>query len=361
VNEFEFGKGKISGVLALVMSLMSLGAVLCFHFPEALTTPHLREVYPIEFLRKLLAFFIFVSLLMGVVSCVLSESKILGLIGVLISLIATFLGGSTVPVPESVEKSNYLGFDWFILDLLIVVLVFVPVEIFFRRRSQFLFRSQWQTDLAHFFVSHLLIQVTTLLILSPALLLGKYLSVPLVQTFVQSFPLIFQFLAIMALADFTQYWVHRSFHKIPSLWKIHAIHHSVQEMDWLAGSRLHLVDIVVTRAITLVPLFLLGFSDSAMKAYLIFVAFWATFIHTNIKFKLWRIRNIIATPIFHHWHHASSKEAIDKNFAVHLPILDILFNSYYLPKDWPQDYGVAGEPVPDGYWKQLIWPFTRKQ
>ena len=51
---------------------------------------------------------------------------------------------------------------------------------------------------------------------------------------------------------------------------------------------------------------------------------------------------------------------VDKNFAVHLPVLDRLFGTQHLPGDaWPADYGVAGHPVPEGWWAQLVAPFRR--
>ena len=75
---------------------------------------------------------------------------------------------------------------------------------------------------------------------------------------VGSLPLLVQVPALLLVADFTQYWVHRTFHAVPFLWPFHAIHHSVEEMDWLAGSRLHLVDVIVTRGLTYVPIFVLG-------------------------------------------------------------------------------------------------------
>ena len=68
------------------------------------------------------------------------------------------------------------------------------------------------------------------------------------------------------------------------------------------------------------------------------------------------------TPRFHHWHHAAEPEAIDKNFAVHLPICDWVFGTYYLPKDrWPAAYGLAdGTPIPDGFTRQFVHPFKRE-
>ena len=47
------------------------------------------------------------------------------------------------------------------------------------------------------------------------------------------------------------------------------------------------------------------------------------------------------TVRYHHWHHAADKNAVDVNFAIHLPFLDRLFGTHYLPKTaWPERYGL---------------------
>ena len=97
-------------------------------------------------------------------------------------------------------------------------------------------------------------------------------------------PAAVQFVAILAVTDFTQYWIHRAFHRVPALWRIHAIHHSAETMDWLAGSRLHLVDVAVTRGLTYVPIYVLGFAEGPLFAYVAFVSIQATFIHANVRF-----------------------------------------------------------------------------
>ena len=91
-------------------------------------------------------------------------------------------------------------------------------------------------------------------------------------------------------------------------------------MDWLAGSRLHLVDAVVTRGLTYVPIFVLGFPQDALIPYVFIVAAQATFIHANVRWEFRSLRLFIATPAFHHWHHSAEREAIDRNFAVHTPV-----------------------------------------
>jgi sterol desaturase/sphingolipid hydroxylase (fatty acid hydroxylase superfamily) len=182
--------------------------------------------------------------------------------------------------------------------------------------------------------------------------------VPGAQAWVRSWPGIIQFIALLLVADFTQYWIHRAFHRVPLLWRFHAIHHSATEMDWLAGSRLHLVDIAITRGLTYVPIYVLGFAEGPLIAYLIVVSAQATFIHANVRFDLRWIRWIVATPRFHHWHHAAEREAVDKNFAVHAPLLDVLFRTAYLPDRWPSAYGLADtQSPPRGYVPQFLWPF----
>lgn len=338
-SQFKWGEGKISGALSIILGTLSVAAVLCFHFPQYLTTPELRAVYPVEVLRTVLALAIFVSFSAGVLSFILSGRQYWSLIGIALSILATFLGGAEVRVPETVESRYYLGLDWFILDLLIVGMIFVPFEkISARVATQPLFRESWRTDLAYFFFSHVLVQVSSLVILTPSLVLSEVAAPSLLQKTIRSQPAWIQFVEIVMVADFTQYWVHRLFHRIPLLWKFHSVHHSIETMDWLAGSRLHFVDILVTRGLTLIPLFVLGFSQGPLRAYLVFVAFMATLIHANTRLEFGWMKSWFATPIFHHWHHAV--EPIDKNFGVHVTWYDRVFGTYYLPDRWPRSYGI---------------------
>jgi sterol desaturase/sphingolipid hydroxylase (fatty acid hydroxylase superfamily) len=243
--------------------------------------------------------------------------------------------------------------------VLVLAMLFVPLEQLFARLPQRVLRPAWTTDLAHFAVSHLLVQVTVLLTLMPAAIFFRWAVHPAVQTSIASQPYVLQFLEILVVADLSEYAIHRLFHAAPLLWRFHAVHHSSEVMDWLAGSRMHLVDAVVTRALAFVPLYVLGFSPPAVYAYLVFVSFHAVFIHANVRFRFGRLAHLIATPQFHHWHHAAEREAVDKNFAVHLPVLDRLFGTYHMPAErWPVAYSIEGGPVPHDYAPQLVYPFT---
>ncbi|MBA3878995.1 MAG: hypothetical protein C0500_04695 [Sphingobium sp.] len=132
-------------------------------------------------------------------------------------------------------------------------------------------------------------------------------------------------------------------------------------MDWLAGARMHLVEVVLLRGVTSLPLLTLGFLPSVMQAYVALVYVYSALVHANLRGDFDRLGHWLVTPRFHHWHHGLEEEAIDVNFAIHFPIWDKLFGTFHMPPGrWPQGYGVP-ERVPQGYWRQFAYPFVRKQ
>jgi sterol desaturase/sphingolipid hydroxylase (fatty acid hydroxylase superfamily) len=158
-----------------------------------------------------------------------------------------------------------------------------------------------------------------------------------------------------------QYWTHRAYHEVPVLWRLHAVHHSAKHMDWMAGSRQHILEILITRTLVLAPIFTLGFSKEVIDAYIIVVGFQAVFNHANVSARLGPLRYLIVTPNFHHWHHSQDQEALDKNYSAHYAFLDYLFGTAVKStKLWPEQYGVLGDYVPNGFWKQVKFPFVWK-
>lgn len=359
----RLGTGWLSGTASVFLGGLGLLAVLVLWFPERLTTPRFRSLYPLPIVRALIQVVIAAGFVTGCLSMLLRRRKVLGLTGGALSILAALLGGGGVALPESVSSRPTLGLDWFLLNLFLLALLFVPLERFFPRHpEQGTFRLGWTTDTVHFFVSHLLVQVLSFLILLPAVTVSRFWEPTGLAAAVRALPLAVQFLAAILVADLAQYAVHRAFHQVPLLWRFHAVHHSSRDLDWLAGSRLHVVDAVTTRALVLVPLYLLGFAEPALYAYLVFVSFHAVFIHANVRFSFGGLESLVVTPRFHHWHHAAAPEARDRNFAVHLPWLDRLFGTAYFPwKEWPRRYGIAGDPVPEGYLDQLAYPFRSRE
>lgn len=354
-----FGSGWMAGTASVFLGVLAVTGTLAFRYPDLLTTTEFRVRYPVGVLRTLLEVTIGLTFLLGAISMMLRRRKVLGLTGLALSFAALLAGGANVTPASSGDTPFTIGLDWFALNVLITAMVFVPLERAFPLRAdQSTFRFGWATDGMHFLVSHLAVQTLSFLTLLPATALAALWQPEFLRRLVAGLPFLVQVAGIVLVADFTQYWIHRAFHTVPALWRVHAVHHSSTAMDWLAGSRLHVIDVLATRGLVLVPIFLLGFETRALYAYLVIVSFHAVFVHANVRFRFGWLDYVVTTPRGHHWHHA--QHPVDKNFAVHLPVLDRLFGTQHLPGDqWPDDYGIHGDPVPEGYARQLAYPFVK--
>lgn len=356
------GTGWVSGTVGVFLATIALGAVLCLRSPEWLTFPRLRELLPLPLARVAIQATLILAFVLAALNVWLRRRKVLGLLALGIATAAAILGGAGIPLPESVAVGPCLGLDWFLLNTLVTALVFVPLERAFPlHRRQEVFRPEWTLDLAWFAASHLGVQVLSLLIVAPATHVAAVLSVPPIAELVTRLPTLVQVPHAMLVADLAQYVVHRASHRVPFLWRFHAIHHTPTALDWLAGSRLHFVDIVLTRGVVLAALLACGFAPATLGAYLVVVALQAVFVHANFAPRVAWLESLVVMPRFHHWHHAANRDAHDKNFAVHFPWLDALFGTHYLPHDaWPEAYGIELENPPRTWLAQVVWPLVRR-
>jgi sterol desaturase/sphingolipid hydroxylase (fatty acid hydroxylase superfamily) len=353
--------GKRAGVTAGLLGVLAVLAELCFLFPDLLVSRDLRPTYQqhLGLVRGLLQGAIMATFALGTASVVLLRSKAYGVAGLVLGSVALLLGGSEAEAVTRGPRRLTVGLDYFVLELFVLGLVFVPMERLFTLREQHIFRRGWQTDLKHFFVSHAGVQLFSFVTLIPVQVALGWTQGYGFREAVAAQPAWLQFLEILLVVDLVSYWVHRAFHQVPWLWNFHAIHHSSLHLDWLAGSRTHLLDAVVNRALGFVPIFVLGFSAPALYAYLVFVSFHAVYIHANVDHRWPGLRWVLATPEFHHWHHTSDEEGLDKNFAVFLSFIDVVFGTAHLPPYWPQRYGTVKFQPPDSYLGQLVYPFQR--
>jgi sterol desaturase/sphingolipid hydroxylase (fatty acid hydroxylase superfamily) len=356
----RIGEGRIGGFLCAVIGLLSVAAVLCLRYPAFLTTPELRVHYDVELLRLVLAVAMVVAAWLGVIGIVLGGPRLRAAIGLSALFLAMLLGGPYVPTPDFRQPRFYFGLDWLVLDLFFTGAAFVLLEWVFPRvrPEQGPLSPGWRLDLAYFGVNHLLIGVFLVVSTHFAHDYFGWAISPSLQAHVVALPAIIRFALVILAADAVEYASHRAYHEVPLLWRIHAVHHSPEYMDWLSGSRLHFLEPLVTRALVLVPIVLLGFPQDTIFAYLIFISVQSVIIHSNIKMKVGWLRYVVVTPQFHHWHHASDAEAIDKNYAAHTPLFDMLLGSWHLPKDrWPVKYGTV-KPIPGGMLGQFLHPFV---
>jgi len=356
------GHGMVTGVIALSLAILCFLGVIAFHFPEYLTTPELRKSYNVDIIRKIMLAALVLAGSLSLLNIIRGRVRWLSAAAFALIAMTLAMGGHKVPVNDFAEHTPYIGLDWFILDLLGSTLIFVFIEkLFALRRDQPVFRAEWQTDFHHFIVNHM---VVGFILLATNLLVHKLFGWAAndgIRGWVAGLNFWAALLLIVLVADMVQYWTHRGYHEVPVLWRLHAVHHSVKSMDWLAGSRQHILELLITRTLVLAPIYVLGFSKEVIDAYIVVVGFQAVFNHANVSVRLGPLRYIIVTPNFHHWHHSQDDEAIDKNYAAHFAFIDYLFGTAVKSdRPWPDQYGVVGDYVPNGFWKQLKFPFTWK-
>lgn len=241
----RIGTGWLSGVAALVAAIAGLFFVLCLRYPSFLSVPPARGLYAQPAFRLGLHFLLIGAFAFSILSLLLRANKVLGFTAIGITLLATVLGGSRVHSHSELTGGVFLGLDWFVLNVIFTGLLFIPLErLFPRHRGQPLFRVEWREDLFYYLVSSLLVQVLTFISMAPAIAIRTHTHWDLFRGWVGSQPVLLQLVEIMFLTDLVQYWIHRGFHRVPFLWGFHSVHHSARSMDWMAGVRMHFVEII---------------------------------------------------------------------------------------------------------------------
>jgi sterol desaturase/sphingolipid hydroxylase (fatty acid hydroxylase superfamily) len=241
-----------------------------------------------------------------------------------------------------------------VFGIALLFLVFVPIEKLFSLRRQRVFRKGVVTDLTHLLVNNTFVTVG-------AVALAVVGSLPLI--WLRRFDLESLMPGAVALALAVvlvfvgSYWGHRLTHTVPLLWRFHSVHHSIEEMDWVAAGRLHPLDSAFTQAFAIAPLLVLGYDAGVFGGATVIVALLAIFQHANVRLRFPVLRWIVPTPEWHHWHHALDDEARNTNFG--LPVVDKLFGTAHLPKGRrPTGFG-TDDPVPQGsYLRHLAYPFA---
>jgi len=242
----------------------------------------------------------------------------------------------------------------------LAAMVFVPLErLVGARDGQPLFRRFWANDLVYVFVNGLIIRLSLIVTAAFILAASRQLLPAGLLAAVAAQPLWLQLIEVFLLADLGFYAVHRLFHSVPALWRIHQIHHSIEEMDWLAGARVHPIDQILTRGATLLPCFALGFSAWTIAVFAVAYHWHSMLLHSNLRLSFGPLNRLIASPDFHRWHHCRDREAWDRNFAGQLSLWDFAFGTAYLPKGRQAERFGIGEVLPETYPAQLLHPFKR--
>jgi sterol desaturase/sphingolipid hydroxylase (fatty acid hydroxylase superfamily) len=172
-------------------------------------------------------------------------------------------------------------------------------------------------------------------------------------------PFWWQALIYVLLADFLMYWIHRGFHSA-QMWRFHAIHHSATEVDWTTTYRFHPINQMLQPILVGLIITWLGVSPAVVALFIPFDIISAAFVHANVNWSFGPLKYIIATPVFHRWHHGPANDGGSSNFAPTFAIWDVMFGTFHMPKGrLPQTFGVDDHHFPQGYLGQILYPFQR--
>lgn len=170
---------------------------------------------------------------------------------------------------------------------------------------------------------------------------------------VTGWPLWVQVLFFLVTHDLYIYWFHRWQHHSKILWRTHEAHHSNTEVDWLAGSRSHSIEILINQTIEFAPIILLGANPLVVPIKALIDAVWGMYIHSNINVRTGKLQYVINGPEMHQWHHANAREVFYANFSTKFALWDWLFGTAYLPDKKPDTFGLP-YTYPKDYFVQHV-------
>ena len=369
INEFfgdaestGFGTGWWSGILSAFFGFLSFGAVLCLHFPQLLTSPELRPHYPMQTMRVFIQCLIVARDFLRGHFLDSAQEKSSGIDGN-----AVCHGRNGLGWIQRSDQRHTCTRARHRPRLVSARFVFDGAHLRAARKAVAAVSAtrniQEPVDFGRgLFHVHASSRCKFCLFwfCCPPRRPRNIWAFRFFKQSIARLPWLLQFFLAIVVADVAEYFIHLAFHKVPFLWRFHAIHHSSKALDWIAGSRSHFVDDTLVRGFILVPL-MLGFSQTIILAYLIFVTLHATWTHCNFGPNAKWLEKFLVMPRYHHWHHTSQKEGIDKNFAIHFPWIDKIFGTYYFPKRGRSNMAWTAKRSRPAFFGQTIEPFTKKK
>ncbi len=203
------------------------------------------------------------------------------------------------------------------------------------------------------------------ILIAPAFLLVVTLLNSLIPKTTQLWPshwsVVSQALLMLLAADFFSYWLHRAAHHVPLLWRLHQIHHSPEKLYWLNVGRFHPLEKLLQLSLTSFPFILLGVEEQVLTLYLVFYSINGFFQHSNIRLRFGPLNYLVSSAELHRWHHSRSPKISGSNFGNNLIIWDLLFGTWFLPKNRiPKKLGLMNRSFPLDFVNQLKEPFKKR-
>ena len=225
-----------------------------------------------------------------------------------------------------------------------------------RFRDQGVVRPGLATDLVYFVINGHFLGVAIAQLSQP---LASAVDERVGLGVLRDLPLVGQFLLAFIGVDLLHYGIHNLLHRVPALWRIHRVHHSIRQMDFWGSLRFHWFEVVFYKSLTYPILALMGVRGEVLLAMAIVNTAIGHWNHANTRLGIGRLGYILNHPRMHYWHHVMPANDAPplRNFGISLSIWDYLFGTALIPDEVPRELGFAGiDSFPGDPLRQSLLP-----
>ena len=189
---------------------------------------------------------------------------------------------------------------------------------------------------------------------------ARSLNLPVARLWPHGWPVWVQAILMVLLVDFLRYWLHRAAHENDTLWRLHSVHHSVEQLYWLNTARFHPVEKALQMCLDSLPFLLLGVDARVLALYYLAYATNGFFQHCNIRLRYGFLNYIVGSAETHRWHHSRTPREANANYGNTVIVWDLLFGTWFLPADRDVDELGLQDPVyPKSFLGLMRAPFRK--
>jgi len=189
---------------------------------------------------------------------------------------------------------------------------------------------------------------------------ARALHLPISRLWPHGWPIWTQAVLMVLTVDFLRYWLHRFAHENDTLWRLHAVHHSVEQLYWLNTARFHPLEKALQMMLDSLPFLLMAVDARVLALYYVAYATNGFFQHCNIELHYGPLNYIVGSAETHRWHHSQSPREANANYGNTVIVWDLIFGTWYLPRDREvRALGLQDADYPKSFLRLLTAPFTR--
>lgn len=221
-------------------------------------------------------------------------------------------------------------------------------------------RDEVRLDITFLAVVQLMLPpLVSLLFLMAIVQPARALQLPVQAWWPHAWPVWAQVVLMILAVDFLRYWLHRAAHETDLLWRLHKVHHSVEQLYWLNTSRFHPLEKALQMLLDSVPFVLMAVDPVVLSLYYLSYATNGFFQHCNIDLRYGPLNYVVGSAETHRWHHSREPREANANYGNTVIVWDLLFGTWFLPAD--RSIGALGlhQRLPASFRALMAAPFRR--